>query len=129
LNPRPLLSPNTLRPSSSYPSISPNPLSSLVYPESELDYFEYEELEDPELEVRWGRVQELVESMKMRGQRGLLRKEEMGGVKVLGWEEVERRAVEGVDEGEGDKDGEVETGDISVEVEDLSELGDVSAEI
>jgi len=101
----------------SLPLASPNPLSptsNTPFPiDSEQSYFD-DDFEDLELEIRWGRVQELVEVMKTRGEKGLEMKFEIPGVKVLG---------------HGEEDGEV--GDLSFDLdgEGISEMGDVSAEI
>jgi len=64
-------------------------------------------LADPELEVRWEKITDLVGVMRRRGEEAVLRgREEVRvGTRVLGWTEMQ--GVEGVShEGGGGEEGE-----------------------
>jgi hypothetical protein len=120
--------------SSSLPLISPssNPNANILFPTSpgsstlRLDEYFDDEVEDPELETRWGRVNDLVEGMRRKGEKEVERKVELGGVKVL---HIDGGGIDDTrEEGRGAV-GDESVGEISLDEIGMDELGDVSAEI
>ena len=73
------------------------------------DYFE-EEIEDPELELRWDKISEMVGNMLRKGEEAVLKgcEEFKMGQRVLGWMDTEGHSFDGQEEVSGEVDVESE---------------------